>query len=138
MGAELIGYMLYGPREISDGQKDLAYSRALKTSNLIKFWLEYEGDKPDGLDHLEQDESWEVEYFADLSFDDAKKTVDTFIEFWNNPYSLGFYDVITRIIENYRVVFAGDSTWGDEPNGGGYDLINEARMLGILEPLGIV
>jgi hypothetical protein len=139
MGCDLIGWMCIGPKEITDGQKDLAISRAARVVSLIKDWVENEEEPelPESLGHLVEldiDMSYQVEHFAEFSMDQIRSHVEEFTKFWTDPFCR---DAVCRYYGDKQIVFAGAATWGDEPEGYGYQAIKDAMILDILEPLGI-
>jgi hypothetical protein len=65
------------------------------------------------------------------------KEVQEFAESWNNS---SFRDLAFRIDPKKpgrKVVVAGDMSWGDEPDGLGYQMLKKAFGLGIAQSFGI-
>jgi len=149
MGADLIGYMCLGPKKISEAQAEAAERRAWEIFQALKTWYgddEGEGEQPEilkglglgGVDEAYQLESLRFGGDADIATatkDDIDALVDEIVGFWNDP---GSRDAVDRwISDTEKVVFCGDMSWGDEPDGYGYRLLKMAHVLDILEPLGI-
>ena len=64
--------------------------------------------------------------------------VTEFVEFWNGR---GSRDSAGREVqcggETCRVIFAGEPSWGDEPDGHGYHLLKRAMLSGLSDLLGL-
>ncbi len=77
---------------------------------------------------------------ADLGLGDASLAafVEEFIEFWNGG---GSRDSAGRDVqcggETCRVIFAGEPSWGDEPDGHGYRLLKRAALSGLSDLVGL-
>ena len=130
MGAELIVITVVGPKKlnVSDEFRDILVAKAERRIAACKKWSG--GKLPRGLD-----DEQEVELTADL---DARTVVERTIAFWNSPSEK---DTCWRIAkvgdQTLKIVVAGDSTWGDTPDGEGYRLLVDAARLRILDELGL-
>ena len=68
------------------------------------------------------------------------EVLNCFLDVWNNT---PFRDTTSRLFRPgnrgkwYKIVVAGDMSWGDDPDGAGYQTINEARLLGLFPLLGV-
>ena len=65
------------------------------------------------------------------------KIVKGFVDAWNKP---NYRDMASRLDPDDRmrtVVVAGELSWGDEPEGKGYQLLKQAFGLGIAQSLGV-
>lgn len=64
--------------------------------------------------------------------------VEEFIGFWNGG---GSRDSVGRDVrcgrETCRVIFAGEQSWGDEPDGYGYGLLKRAALSGLSDLVGL-
>jgi hypothetical protein len=64
--------------------------------------------------------------------------VEEFLEFWNGG---GSKDSAGREVqcggETCRVIFAGEPSWGDEPDGHGYHLLKRAMLSGLSDLVGL-
>jgi hypothetical protein len=144
MGADIIGYHVLGPPKLTRSLR----SKAVKRINDMKEALEEicndeeaeDGPVPDDFIDLLKTPlfrhlSAQTE-FSDLSFirevHDPGKLVDEFMNFWDDPC---FRDATSRIFtvkgQKVKVVFAGEMTWGDEPEGWGYTTLKAADYLGL-------
>lgn len=148
MGADLIGYMCIGPKRITAAQKKAATKRAWEIFQALRAWYgddDGEGKRQEILDGLELggiDETYQLESleFHRANFTVADRihieaTVAEIVQFWNDPDS--FDSVCRDISDTEKVVFCGEMSWGDEPEGHGYQLLKMAHVLEILEQLGI-
>lgn len=146
MGADLIGYMVRGPVKLTAAQKAKALAKAKKVHAVAVKYIAALEQGDTGEDEREQcieelktlGVSWQffeddsdIERAADL---DPKKVVNTFFAFWNDPNGR---DTAYRTFDEMRVVFAGDTSWGDEPGGYGYQTLKEADMLCVLDSFGV-
>jgi hypothetical protein len=147
MGADLIGHMCVGPRRIARTRTRAAVKRAWEVFQALRRWHgATDGeDPPKGLEFLALcgiDEPWQLESldFGKTGLNGVTKAhigdlVGRIVSFWNDPDAR---DTVWRDISKMeRVVFCGDSTWGDEPDGVGHSLLRMAHVLDILDPLGI-
>ncbi len=150
MGADLIGYMCIGPKRITAAQKRAATARAKEIFKALRKW--YADDEESGTPEVPEilqglelggiEEPCELESlaFGNANFTVADKlhvevVVARIVQFWNDPDSRD--SVCRDISDTEKVVFCGDISWGDEPDGTGYYLLKMAHLLDILEPLGI-
>lgn len=133
MGAELIGYILVGPADISN-KREVAIAAVNKTNAALDKWAA----DPDSLS--EEDHEL-LTFFYDSGQDDsdaeelkldAEKFVDEFIEFWNSGSRDSNFRLNPKDVSQ-KIVFAGDATWGDTPQGYGYELIYTAETFNVLD-----
>ncbi|MEK6883205.1 MAG: hypothetical protein AABY22_26500, partial [Nanoarchaeota archaeon] len=67
---------------------------------------------------------------------DAAQVVDDLLAVWEGNYR----DVTSRLDpddEEQKIVVAGEMSWGDEPQGGGYQALKYADQTGVLKVFGI-
>ena len=136
MGAELVGYLVVGPERFTEQQVQEAIKIvaelkdiAAKISDKLDQGVELEVLlKQYGIDF--DDEETLREHFIDLLKDDEPGTIiNRFLAFWMSPYSR---DTHYRSYGGDKVIiFAGDSSWGDEPSGYGYTALKEIDNLGL-------
>jgi hypothetical protein len=89
-----------------------------------EFWNEYAVEDQCMVDHLML-----------LSQEETDAMVDRVVEFWNDPCA---DDVAIRWISDAsKVVFAGETTWGDTPSGEGFEIFQSMIDLGIADVLGV-
>jgi hypothetical protein len=148
MGADLIGYMCIGPKKISKAQAQAAEEKAWQIFQGLRAWwkaVETEAESPPEIERAlslaQIDDPRELESLAfgeDKDIETATKEdivalVDEIAGFWNDPCSR---DVVDRLIsDSEKVVFCGDMSWGDEPEGYGYRMLKMAHVLDILDEL---
>jgi hypothetical protein len=146
MGADMIGFLSKGPVKFTDAQKEAALAEGSRILSLVREWHDLElAENPDAdaiKAFLEANPVLKRNFQSDIIF--AERLVDSnvndvlaeFIEVWEN----GARDVASRIDpdnENMQLWFAGGMSWGDEPDGYGYQSYQDALLLGMTEKLGI-
>jgi len=153
MGLELYGLHVYGPSSLdhSAGQAGVGVikERQLTLATAIKDTTITAGQLMDLLyklfpaacdrslyhEYEEQDLETLTDMAVRLSSLDADKVLSDLRILWDSAFE--FRDCSFRIIGEQRVVFCGDSTWGDPPIGQGYSTLIDAEALGLFEFLGI-
>ena len=152
MGADLIGYMCVGPTLVTAEQKVAAKEKAWRVFLGMRAWWLAAEENPspepppeiiDVLDCCQIDEPHELEalrFGGDQDIETAGRQdvdglVDEIVAFWNCPATRD--SVCRDLSDDERVVFCGEASWGDEPDGSGYLLIKMAHILDILWELGI-
>lgn len=154
MGANQLGFLVKGPANISDKRDqaiDLLKQRTMKLKGYqaqlnelkeesVESWSDlFPGDDEVSayLDENALTPSDAVHALESLMPRDAAADVDKFIHFWQVS---GARDVAYRIDpddQTQAIVFAGEMSWGDEPSGMGYEMLDEAKNIGLLEIFGI-
>lgn len=81
-----------------------------------------------------------LEEWGNLLELDATEVVKEFQAFWEDGG--GTRDAVCRLFREKdgtftRVVFAGEMSWGDEPSGYGYQIMNKVERLNITRTLGL-
>lgn len=121
MGADLLGYMVFGPRTLPS--KDVCFK-----------WFEEHKDATGNICVQEEDEEAGEE---EVTMDATEFTVfiESFYEFWPSNSR----DSVCRDLPNTDrlVIFAGEPSWGDEPDGHGYTLLKAMTRLSLSTLLGI-
>lgn len=128
----MIGYLVKGPVSI-EGKSEAAIAAALAWNELLQDAATGAEDIDPAVVEALDASGQEVE---DLLVTDPAKFVADFIEFWAN----GARDANSRTDPDdptQLLVFAGEGTWGGEPEGYGYKLIRDAERCGILAAFGI-
>ncbi len=136
MGADLIGFMVVGPAHFSKAAVRAAAKAAQKALDLGHVCEEH---------HQHGEDDWPDEH-ACLAVREvlpgegasAEKIVEEFVKLWTGQS--GARDTTYRLDPDNpkrRILFAGDSSWGDEPDGYGYAEIKRALVMGVAEALGI-
>jgi hypothetical protein len=134
MGADLIGIMFVGPTQFTKEQKDKAAE--IYTSEKKRL-LDLVGEK------IDDDGS---RYYDALHEDDANlrcalhsfANADDFIEDLLGTWEGRYRDVYVRPYNDKKIVFAGDRSYGDTPEGAGYaTLLALACLPGIDDVLGL-
>jgi len=79
----------------------------------------------------------EAKHVFSATPEELARIVQGFVDDWNKPY---YRDMASRPDpddRNRKVVVAGELSWGDEPDGAGYQLLKRAFGLGIAQSLGV-
>lgn len=145
MGADLIGYICVGPKKISEAQAQAAEAKAWQVFQGLRNWwqgflLPPEIERTLSLIQIDEPSELESLSFGDKGIktatkDDIDALVDQIVGFWNDPMSR---DSVNRwISDTEKVVFCGEASWGDEPDGHGYVMLKMVHVLNILNELGI-
>lgn len=150
MGANLIGYMVVGPVDLDTGQTETATERAAEIIALAKDFATHEanGTMTDEryqamvrrVTELDGDPEENLDYRAEnVQAWDPGEVVRELFDCWDG----GFRDEASRVLcdqngaPTQRIVFAGAMTWGDEPEGAGYQALHRASTLGLFPLFGI-
>ncbi len=144
MGQEMIGFLLVGPKSLKDKRAEaIAHiAEEVKVAKEIEATL-MEGkvlssDQINFLevhavdaDYIENIQAAYTDVITDVS---PEKWVDDFIDFWENTFAR---DTADRFYGDKKIIFAGEATWGDEPDGYGYTLLKTLVMLNVTDIFGI-
>lgn len=133
MGADLISITIVGPKTLkpSKAKVDKVVHKTLKR---VKACAEWDGGVlPRGFDYED-----DVQKVADYDEQMIRDLVGGVVTFWNDPRARDtawrFAKVGNKAV---RIVVAGGTSWGDSPDGEGYELLMEAERLGLLDSLGL-
>ena len=151
MGADLIGFHLVGPVKVDRKLKKRAIQQVNGMSRATielfdRHSPSYEDPTSEELErlikgryfqHLRGFQEWV--YFDDVRFiKDTKKFVEGFMDFWDSPsFRDSTYRTYGKGKSQVKIVFAGEMSWGDEPQGLGYEILRMAGMSGLLDIFGI-
>jgi hypothetical protein len=139
--------MVIGKRRITEDMRQAAVNRLTEVCALART-LMAQADS-EGVEEMELPdsvpESWteEFEYvgadlfeaYAEMEAQDIVDKVAKAVAFLDAP---DLRDCASRnISDDEFVLFCGEMTWGDEPEGGGYQMLKSLFMLGIDEELGL-
>lgn len=155
MGADFIGFILVGPKQIRMTEKQLrpAYEQAravyefavkcqepgfdpeaeIKKDKRLKHLPEWVTD-----DYAEELQDLAAEFDAEHPMLAPVKAVKTAIDVWNSGARdsqsrlLSFDHLLTKLKHGFKILVAGDMSWGDEPDGYGYQTMRKADKLGVL------
>lgn len=165
MGADLITYFCYGPKKLSEKKVPKAVEQAKKVISLAKTILEMNDRREAGqmtdeafdremaaldkrpIKHFSggqgskrsitllvtEDTFYELRVVAKL---DPEKIVQDLVQVWNH----GSRDSTWRPVPGHRNLVghvSGELSWGDEPDGYGYQTLKKANLLGIFPIFGI-
>lgn len=146
MGAELVGYLVIGPKRISKSAIRASVRRVRQLKEIAERVIQETGKgtcvsaeqayvKP--LREVAKDLNMDcdiAEYATNFIDIDPAAAVQEFVDFWNDP---GCRDTTWRLSFGRKIVFAGDQTWGDEPEGYGYTQVKKAHIYGFATVIGL-
>lgn len=143
MGADLVGFMVVGPAKLPENS-EAAFEAAVQALTQIgtAAYLLSNGEECQAESILEEFgaldemylESYEEMRDVEAAKKEAARLIENVYDLWNN----GSRDSVWRILpDGKKVLFAGDQTWGDSPDGFGYTTLVEAERINLLEVLGI-
>ena len=155
MGADLITYTFVGPKEIklTPARTDILVKKLesainAKIDKADKALAEIHVTSVDILCGDKRYRYWLEEYLDEeedgqsviVGMDTAaiRELIGEFVEFWNDP---PFRDTTFRYFgtgkDIRKIVIAGEMSWGDEPDGEGFQLMKKASLCGLIELLDI-
>jgi hypothetical protein len=155
VGADLITYMLVGPNKIVDDPKkrEAAILHASRIIAAVTAWQTLH-DEHQASDDADDEIEVPVALIRELKrfgmdprtcdindynqyvvSADAVKAVDALLHLWNGTRY--YRDVCTRGYRKKQILVAGDMSWGDEPDGLGYQICKQAERLGLFRFYGI-
>lgn len=135
MGAEQIGCLVKGPQKIP-AVRIKAAVRACKRKRATL--LGDAGDDSSRSERMSAALSTTGEYFdpADIP-DDPQQEIRSFVQWWHHIDSRDTCSRQDPDDPRQVLVYAGDMSWGDEPDGAGYRKLKQAMAWGYAEALGI-
>lgn len=156
MGADLIGFLVKGPEKI-ELTEDLRSAAMKQLGKITEYISRYEQTQNNSsmstavnealqsdLDHAyeqlgnmaeDQDMLYEELTSLELGFDD--EALGKFVEWWHSPLGRNIAYRSDPDDDTKRIFFAGDMSWGDEPDGIGYRYLKWAVYTGVGALLGI-
>jgi len=144
MGADLIGYLLKGPRDLPEEKRAAAVECVVNALNLLNQAAidhrEGRGISPEAqkiVDRSLMDIDYELEDFEDerpgAIQGRAENLVTDLYAVWNGSNARDLYCRIDPDDDTQLLFFCGDMSWGDSPDGFAYETIGESHTLGLLE-----
>lgn len=135
MGADLLGMLVKGPREI--GSLEAKKERFLKRLDATKEWVKDFQD-----DVVRDGPSWVVcvdpEFDGDTILEmDPEIMWEETLELWRRGQARDCFWRQDPQNPKMKIMFCGEPSWGDPPEGHGYQTLRRAEMVGLLEILGI-
>lgn len=135
MGMDTIGYLVKGPRTLDRSKRTEAISYAEHVhGRLTAFW-----DREEALpaeSEYDEDDIGLIGYALARPSSELGELVDNLFDMWES----GAHDMAYRVDPddaNALLIFAGEGSWGDEPEGWGYTTLRDARTLGLFPVFGI-
>jgi hypothetical protein len=135
MGAELIGYVVKGPVKIQARRITAAARACLRQRKALL------GDAGKGAmrsERMDAAQSATGAYFDPHDIPvNPKAEIQAFVDWW---VTLDSGDTCSRTDPDdprQKLVYAGDMSWGDEPEGTGYQMLKRAFAWGFAEALGV-
>jgi hypothetical protein len=149
MGADLIGYHVKGPKHLDESKREAAEVKVARARELQDALVrnEHENGRDEAAFVAREEELWaqvcaEFPRMKDLEARDfaaaASTTtlVDNLFDLWKN----GSRDASMRDDPDdptQVMLFAGEPSWGDEPDGYGYVTLRDAEILGLFDRFNI-
>ncbi len=140
MGSSMVGFLVAGPARLDSAKRAEAVELVKECAKICRI-INQKIDEDEELTTEEIqfvidrgiDADWEESIQGDLcqnvpDEDEAETFVDSFIDFWHSPEER---DTTYRFYQGKTILFAGDSSWGDEPDGSGYTMLKRASLTGI-------
>ena len=127
MSVELIGWIVKGPATLDESRFEYAKRRALARVALAQ---RIQNDQQDPPDELADWDGSDWDNLARVSEADIESVIESLLDLWVN----GMDDAVSRLDPDdpkYLIVFAGDQSYGGEPDGVGYQTIQSALRLDI-------
>ena len=145
MGADLLTYIAIGPEKLDESEelrrRAVAEGTRRVTAVTAFLELENEADAAELTLHIPQALQFEldtipldVDDYETLAGVEVSSAMNDLFTMWNER---SFRDVNTRWYNDKQILVAGDSSWGDEPEGGGYQTCKLSDLLGLFEVYGI-
>lgn len=158
MGADLIGFLCKGPLKIKKADIKKAEKRA---ADIIIFaakvyeLLKKEEKTPEEETFLEtcltntplsgfndQEQHDDIrnceQYLENIAASTAKEEVKNFVSWWEGGRGRDTSSRIDPDDKKKQILFCGDTSWGDSPEGLGYTTMNRAYWFDIPQNLGVV
>lgn len=133
MDADMIGVMIHGPTTIDAKLRNQVIKDIADTTEDILVNATEDPDLENVFGTFQLDDITREDIV-----DKVTRTTDDFIQIWNGESHARdlFVRRITVGNESREVLFAGDMSWGDEPEGIGYQTLMGAAALGIHQHFG--
>ena len=142
MGADLICFIVKGPKTLPEDRNPVI-AKAAATMRLFNGMAKGADRLPTSEElvylkaHPQFDVMYDIPEYPTTGVQRAAKSiVKRFYHWWEH----GARDTSSRVDPddlNSLIVVAGDQTWGDTPDGVGYELLNEVKKLDLFEVLGL-
>ena len=161
MGADLIGYFGKGPKELpqsaipaaeAEAERRIEWlrraSKALDTTEpraLFELILDCPWSQPEQAPPAFEDVDFEVlrsdienlvAAVGDVENLTGEQAVNQFVESWPPQFRDAAY-IIDPDTSDKLIVFAGDKSWGDMPDGAGFRMLALAGILGVAQAFGV-
>ena len=135
MGAEQIGYLVKGPINITAGRIKAAVNDCRRQRRELLALADKDAERHERMDAALSDTG---EYFdpADIP-ENPEPDISAFVEWWHATDSRDTCYRSDPDNRKQKLVYAGDMSWGDEPDGRGYQALKRAFAWGFAEALGI-
>lgn len=144
MGADMIGFLVKGPKKLDESK--IAEAKK-KVSERLEFFqaLDADGDErklTQWAKRLGFRTTLDAREVAlDVNLDGVPQLVEEFVEFWNSAAAGSLpRDTVSRPDPDdpeQVILFAGDRTWGDSPDGHGYRTLRQADAFDLTSHFGV-
>ena len=143
MGASQVGFLIFAPKRLEEDQRTESVRHFRNVQKEAKLIVEAKLTEETPL-------LLEMCKRRNLNVEDLKEMADEIVEMdfgvveqiWNYieapPHQRAARDTMRRDVDfQNQVIFAGEMTWGDTPDGLGYQIISRIFLLGLDDILGI-
>ena len=135
MGAEQFGYLVKGPVKIAAGRIKIAVRACLRRRGDL---LKDAGDGASRGERYDASLSATGEYFDPEDIpENPEPVIREFVEWWEHSEGRDTCSRQDPDDPRQKLVYAGDMSWGDEPDGYGYQKLKQAIAWGYAEALGV-
>ena len=135
MGADLIGYIVKGPVSIKDKKaKATLFAQSVRLGHATHCGncdVDFDADPDDNMC---------PECGAEILVFQTRKEAAAFAMRYMKDWPPDFRDVASRIDPDdptQVIVFAGEHSWGEEPEGGGYGYMKDILTTGLASFMGV-
>lgn len=162
MGADMVGFLVKGPRKLDKLKWKEAYDFATAITQTLKDcmdapeWDELDYDDavsrvlaagstrltPQGQSVLKElitqsEGLQDIEDIEDIAALDPREVVDNLYSVWNEGEARDLMNRLDPDDKSKLIVSVGEMSWGDEPGGFGYETLRDAERLGLWNIFGI-
>ena len=131
MSSCLIGYLVKGPLEISIPSDEIIENHFNKITE--KSYTHIDHREREVLSVFYDEE----EVIQDYSIERFKEDLEKFVIFWNDEIGSDISSRLDPDDDKQKLLFAGDSSWGDQPDGYGYEMLTFLEHTQSLDLFGI-
>jgi hypothetical protein len=136
MGADLIAYTVVGPPKLKPN-KALRKKALTRAGHIVAAALQAEKDPDFDWDQDKFLKNFDEQMLPEIASLDPEQTLNDLLSVWEGNARDSTSRVIAFGKKKVRVLTAGEMSWGDEPDGFGYQTLRDSDRLGFFDVLGI-